>query len=422
MNGRKIITLYYKKTVHMKLLKLLFIALALTTATSGEASERKKTDDKKAKYIFLFIGDGMGINQVAVTESYLSYKEGKINGERLVFTDFPYLSLCTTHSNNRHVTCSAAAGTAIASGHKTNNSRLGTDPDGKPLKSIASYLHEEGYNVGIMTTVPINHATPGAFYANVNDRNEYYTISRQLTESGFEFFGGSGFYHYKGENGDLAPADGMIEQLGYPVCYGLEEFERTKQITDHIVFCQESTRGQDPEYYVSDGAEARDIRLAEMLDLCLDFIGEEEPFFIMCEGGNIDWSCHSNKTMSMIYDVLEFEEAVKKAVEFYKRYPEETLIVVTADHETGGLSLGEGEEWRPEIIDWKLFETTWIQDGYKNVRTEDENKELNRQGFIGWSSYHHTGAPVPVYSIGKGAEKFNGYIDNTDIKGKILGE
>lgn len=320
------------------------------------------------------------------------------------------------------MTCSAAAGTAIASGHKTNNSRLGTDPDGKPLKSIASYLHEEGYNVGIMTTVPINHATPGAFYANVNDRNEYYTISRQLTESGFEFFGGSGFYQYKGENGDLAPADEMIEQLGYPVCYGLEEFERTKQITDHIVFCQESTRGQDPEYYVSDGAEARDIRLAEMLDLCLDFIGEEEPFFIMCEGGNIDWSCHSNKTMSMIYDVLEFEEAVKKAVEFYKRYPEETLIVVTADHETGGLSLGEGEEWRPEIIDWNLLETTWIQDGCKNVMSEKENKELNRKGFIGWSSYHHTGAPVPVYSIGKGAEKFNGHIDNTDIKGKILGE
>jgi len=406
----------------MKPLRIIFVVLTLLNIISGEVWCREKKSEDKAKYIFLFIGDGMGMNQVAVTESYLSYKEGKINGESLVFSDFPYLGLCSTHSNNRHVTCSAAAATAIACGQKTNNSRLGTDPDGKPMKSIASYLHDEGYKVGIMTTVPINHATPAAFYANVNDRGEYYTISRQMTESGFEFFGGSGFYHYKGENGDLPATDIMIEQLGYPVCYGPEEFAAESSKTDKIVFCQESTRGQDPEYYVSDGAEAKDIRLSEMLELCLDFIGDEEPFFIMCEGGNIDWSCHANKTMSMIYDILEFEEAIKTAVEFYERYPEETLIVVTADHETGGLSIGEGEEWRPEIVDWKLFETTWIQDGYKNVRTEEENKELNRQGFIGWSSYHHTGAPVPVYSIGKGAEKFSGRIDNTDIKGKILGE
>lgn len=406
----------------MKVIRIIITVLLLSGLYSCQNKKDNEDTGTKAKYIFLFIGDGMGLNQVAVTESYLSYKAGKINGERLVFTDFPYLGLCTTHSNNRHVTCSAAAGTAIACGYKTNNNRLGTDPEGKPLESIASYLHDEGYRIGIMTTVPINHATPGAFYAHVDDRGEYYTISRQMTESGFEFFGGSGFYHYRGENGDLPPTDEMIEQLGYPVCYGPEEFAVTASCTDRVIFCQESTRGQDPEHYVSDGTEETDITLGEMLDLCLKFIGDDEPFFIMCEGGNIDWSCHANKTMAMVNDILEFENAVKKAMEFYEKHPDETLIIVTADHETGGLSLGEGEEWRPEIIDWELLETTWIQDGYKNVRNEENNRQLNKQSFIGWATYYHTGSPVPVYSVGKGAEKFNGRIDNTEIKDKILGE
>lgn len=401
---------------------ILMASVVMIVAMSCNSQNYSQQKESKPKYIFLFIGDGMGLDQVAVTESYLSYKAGKLGGEQLSFTRFPNLALCTTHSNNRHVTCSASSATAIATGVKTDARKIGVDPEGNRLRSVAYDLHEDGYNVGILTTVPVNHATPAGFFACADDRNDYYEISSQIPESGFEFFGGSGFYHYKGKDGDMTPTDEMIREKGYTVCYGTEEYKACADTASHIVFCQESTRGQDPEYYVSDGAEAADITLAQMLQLSLDFMGDEKPFFIMCEGGTIDWSCHANKTMSMVYDVLEFDEAVQKGLEFYEKHPDETLIIVTADHETGGITIGRGEDWRPEIVEWEMLESIWKEDGCKNTRSYEENCEINEKAYIGWTSCHHTGSPVPVYSIGKGAEKFNGRIDNTDIRGKILGE
>lgn len=135
-----------------------FIAAIFLISSCGQAWNGKQ-DDTKAKYIFLFIGDGMGANHVAAAESYLSYKAGKIGGEQLVFTTFPYHGTATNFSANRHVTCSAASGTAIACGSKTDNSKLGMDKDGNALKSVAKELKEDGYKIGIITTVPVNHAT-----------------------------------------------------------------------------------------------------------------------------------------------------------------------------------------------------------------------------------------------------------------------
>lgn len=407
----------------MKLKTFLYSTL-LIGATLGSASSCQNLNnesDKQAKYIFLFIGDGMGIGQVTAVESYLSYKTGELGGERLNFTRFPNLALCYTHSANRMITCSAAAGTAIACGSKTNNEYIGVDPEGKPLKSIAYCLHDQGYNVGIMSTVPVNHATPAAFYGHNSSRYGYYDISCEMVESGFEFFGGSGFYNYKGKDGDQPGVDIYIEENGYDVCYGREEFNNRKE-DKGVVFIQESGRETNPENYVSDGAEECDIRLSEMLEMGLEVLGNEEPFFIMCEGGTIDWSAHSNKTMAMVHDVLEFDDAIEVALEFYKEHPDETLIVVTADHETGGISLGQGKDWRPEFIDWARLEQHWNESGEKNVLEYEENKALNEACLIGWTSCHHTGAPVPLYAIGKGAEQFSGMMDNTDIKGKILCE
>ena len=189
-----------------------------------------------------------------------------------------------------------------------------------------------------------------------------------------------------------------------------------------IVFIQESGRETDPENYVSDGAESCDVRLAEMLEMGMEVIGDEKPFFIMCEGGNIDWAAHANKTMSMVMDILEFEEAIEVALEFYKKHPDETLIVVTADHETGGVALGYGPDWDHNKPQWQVVENAWLEAGQSNTLSEEENSKLNAEGRIGWTTTYHTGAEVPVYAIGKGAEKFCGRIDNTDIKGKILCE
>lgn len=397
------------------------IAAALVTL-SGCCTDKAGSTDGTAKYVFLFIGDGMGHAHVAATESYLSYKADTVGGAHLTFSRFPNIALTSTYSANRAITCSAAGGTAIACGAKTNNEMIGVDPDGKALRSIAYDLKDRGYNVGIMTNNPVNHATPACFYANSESRYSYYDICRQLAESGFEFFGGSGFYQFRGKDGDQPSVQGFIEENGYKVYYGTEEFNARDKDAEKVIFIQESGREVDPEYYVSDGEEECDIKIAKMLEMGLEVLGDEEPFFIMCEGGNIDWAAHSNKTMAMVMEVLDFNAAIDKAMEFYNEHKDETLIVVTADHETGGLSIGQGVEWRKEIIGWDLLEKSWVESGEKNVLPFEENKALNESALIGWTSCHHTGSPVVTYAIGKGAEKFNGMIDNIDIKGKILGE
>ena len=159
-----------------------------------------------------------------------------------------------------------------------------------------------------------------------------------------------------------------------------------------------------------------------MLSLALEFLGDEQPFFIMVEGGEIDWAAHSNKTMATVHEVLDFNRAVEVALKFYEAHPDETLIVVTADHETGGVTLGQGPDWRPENFRWDILEQQWEESEGKSVLSKEENKALNDRCQIGWTTENHTGSPVPIYAIGKGAERFCGRMDNTDIKGKILGE
>ena len=142
-----------------------------------------------------------------------------------------------------------------------------------------------------------------------------------------------------------------------------------------------------------------------------------EGVLIMGEGGIIDWASHENRTMSTVENVLDFDAAIKVAYEFYKKHPKETLIIVTADHETGGLTLGAGRA----TINWKALEEQWIESGKKNILDAEANAELNKKCSIGWTTVKHAGGAVPVYAIGVGAEKFNGQIDNTEIMGKILG-
>ena len=398
----------------------LIAAILLTVmacSLSEFTSEAKKKDDK-AKYIFLFIGDGMGNAHVSTTESYLSYKEGKLGGAMLTMTQFPYYGTATTHSANRYVTDSAAAGTAIATGEKTNNSMLGMNPEGEPVKSMAYELKEDGYNIGIISTVAINHATPGAFYGHNDKRSAYYEIAKEIADTDFEFFGGDGFIDFKGKSQKEEPIDEYLERNGYVVSYGAEEFKVEAAGAQKAILCQASNRSESADNYVSEGKLKEDASLSQILQIGMDFIGEKEPFFFMCEGGKIDWTAHDNRTMPMVMDVLELDEAVALAYEFYKKYPKETLIVVTADHETGGLTLGCG----PDMINWKRLEEQWFSEGKKNTLSKEENRKLNKECSIGWTTGSHTGGAVPVFAVGKGAEKFMGRMDNTDIKGKILGE
>lgn len=404
----------------MKSLKVLF-AVLVVLGLYGCQGHKEDSAEGKAKYIFLMIGDGMGHPQMALTESYLSYKAGKLGGEQLSFTKFPYLGTCSTHSMDWSVTCSSASGTAIATGSKTNNNYIGVDVNGEPLESIAYQLKREGYKIGIMSSVQVNHATPGSFYAHNISRSDYYEISKEIANTGFEFFGGSGFYKPRGPEGKDQPTKEYLEERGYKVCYGTKEFHSNASSTENIVFIQENGR-EDTAFYEADGATAEEIGTDEMLTLALDYLGDEKPFFIMVEGGEIDWAAHGNKTMATVHEVLDFNRAVEVALKFYEAHPDETLIVVTADHETGGVTLGQGPDWRPENFRWDLLEQQWEESEGKSVLSKEENKALNDRCQIGWTTENHTGSPVPIYAIGKGAERFCGRMDNTDIKGKILGE
>lgn len=402
----------------MKNLYSLFVITSLILLTGASCTVKNDSTDEKAKYIFLFIGDGMGATHVAVAESYLSYKEGKLGGAELTFTQFPYYGTATTHSADRHITCSSASGTAIACGEKANNGTVGINKDSVEIKSFAYDLKEEGYKIGILSSVSINHATPASFYAHSHSRSDYYNISRQIASSGFDLFAADGFLDRTGKENDLMPIDDYLEENGYAVFYGLNEFTKEAPSHGQVVFCQASNRGEDADNYVSDGKEETDASISEIVQMSIDYLGDEDPFFIMCEGGTIDWAGHANRTMSTVNDIIEFDKAVNVAYEFYKNHPEETLIIVTADHETGGITLGSYSS----TIDWKILEDEWLGSNKKDVLDEESNKELNHKASIGWTTTGHTGGPVPVFAIGKGAEKFNGRIDNTEIKGKILGK
>lgn len=381
--------------------------MMLATITTGAT--------KPAKYVFLFIGDGMGQAQVAAADSYLSYQNGVLGGEHMCFTQFPITGLATSYSADSRVTDSSAAGTAIASGKKTNNHWLGMDPDGKPTGSMAYEFHKMGYKVAVTSSVPINHATPGAFYGANENRGDYYNISMQIPATGFEFFSGSGFLDYFDKNGENGTCEKMTE-AGYTICYGQEEYKEAKADgKEKVILVPAASKGSNASNYTV-GHSSDDINLKDVVSDAIDLFGEKNPFFVMCEGGDIDWACHSNQTMPMIYSIFRMDEAIKAAYEFYLRHPKETLIVITADHETGGISLGANGQY---AVNWEKADEIWNEEEEK-YETTMTNEEINKAIGIGWTSKGHTGSPVPVYAIGKGSETFSGLYDNTDIIKKIL--
>ena len=376
-------------------------------------------EDAPAKYVFLFIGDGMGTTHVDVTESYLSYKEGKLGGEQLLMTTFPVFGTATNYSANSRVTDSSAAGTAIACGAKTNNSWLGVDPDEVPLESVASVLKKEfDYKVAVISSVPVNHATPASFYGHNKSRHANYAILQEIPESGFEYFAGAGMMSFAGNR--WRPERNISEYLeenGYNVVWGKEELAEAIANNDKIVFGQIYNKDVEPKNYDNTGVKPEgDASLADMVQGAIDLFGDKDPFFMAIEGGEIDWSAHSKKVMPTVMGVIDMDKAIAKAYDFYLAHPDETLIIVTADHETGGIALGDKYN-----VDWAVFEKSWNENGQSNNLDAAANDELNKAGLIGWTTGDHTGGAVPVYAIGKGAEKFGGRYENTDIKNKILG-
>ena len=287
------------------------------------------------KYVFLFIGDGMSFPQRMMADEFYFRTEGK----HLAINSFPYQTPTVTRSADSFITDSAASGTAIACGAKTKNHYVGVDENGERLESTAEVAKKAGRKVGIVTSVTLNHATPASFYGHNTNRGEGYKLGLDFIASGFDYFGGGGFdghdnkkdRDYKGDIYDLA------EQAGYKVSRKQDTFDEIKP------GC-----GKALSMWNKDGALPYAIDRKPGAKKLSDFVAqaiaqlEDSPsgFFLMTEGGKIDWMCHANDAATVIREVIDLDQAVEVALEFQQRHPDDTLIVVTGDHETGGLTLG----------------------------------------------------------------------------------
>ncbi len=446
---------------------------------------RQVPNEKKAKYVFYFIGDGMGVNQVNGTEMFLAEKEGCIGVKPLNFTQFPVINFATTYSKYNSVTCSAAAGTALATGTKTKNGTIGMNSLRKgPLYSVAVQARKAGKKVGIATSVSIDHATPAAFYAHQPDRGMYYEIATDLPETGFDLYAGAGFLQPENKKDSAAPVIyDVFRDSGYVLARGAEEFSAKAGNASKIVFIQQEGADKGSLPYAID-RKAGDLTLAQITGNAIDFLSRENKngFFLMVEGGKIDWACHNNDAATIFNEIADMAEAVQKALDFYQKHPDETLIVITADHETGGISLGTGayalnlkvlehqkaseEELTAKIkalrkeknnkVSWEDIRTLltgnlgfWdavrlsdkqerelrevYEESFKGQEVKLEKslyssnepmagkaiRMLNKMALVGWTSGGHSAGVVPVYAIGAGAQLFQGKLDNTDIPRKI---
>ena len=400
--------------IFKKIVLLVVCAFALVSCTG----------EKQAKYVFYFIGDGMGFSHISLTEGYKATVEGKVGNEPLCFTQFPVMGMATSYSANKYITCSSAAGTALATGSKTNNGMLGTAPDSSNLTAISYKIHNAGYPVGVTTSVTIDHATPGSFYANSTARSDYYSIGEQLASSGFEFFGGGGFYGAKDKREAEKSLYDLAAEKGYSIAYGVDEYAKAKESakaadgSQKMILFQKMEKRNNDLPYVTEREEG-DLELPQVVEKAIDFLDNNKGFFLMVEGGKIDWAAHANDLSGTIFEMLDFDKAIAVAYEFYKKHPEETLIVVTADHETGGVTLGRKKGYVYDLSVVKNAGKASEGTDVSNYMDGISKDSLSVVAKIGWTTTSHTGGAVPVFAVGAGSQMFAGRQDNTDIPKKI---
>ncbi|PKP38433.1 MAG: alkaline phosphatase [Bacteroidetes bacterium HGW-Bacteroidetes-14] len=389
------------------LLNSIIIALALIILPVASFGQNQKTP-KAPKYVFLFIGDGMSQAHISLTEAYLSTQKGLIGNEPFSFTKFPVTGISSTYSANSFITCSAAAGTAISTGTKTNNLMLGVDPAGNKLTSITYKLKQKGFKIGIVTNVTLDQATPAAFYANSLKRNSYYDIAVQLPLSGHDFYGGGGFNSQNGTDNNQPNIYKLVADGGYKIVRGFEGMKSVKAGEKVVLVQSEGKEGDLP--FAIDRKEG-DLTLKQIVSSAISHLYSPSGFFIVAEGGKIDWSAHAHDGKTTIMEVLDFAEAIDAAYEFYLKHPDETLIIVTSDHDTGGVSVGAKKGYNLNLKSLDAQSASMAIDP-ENL---EKYEEMNTKASIGWTTTSHSGVAVPVYSVGAGSLNFSGRFDNTDI-------
>jgi len=444
----------------------------------------------QAKYVFLFIGDGMAMPQVSSAEVFSTARSSKdITVTRLGFSQFPVTGLTTTYDAGTFITDSASAGTAIASGNKTLSGVINMDA-GKTLKfkPITEYIRDKGMKVGIVSSVTLNHATPASFYAQAASRSNYYDIALQLANSDIDYFGGGSILQRTGKGKDQLDVVEIAKANGYTYVDTKNGFDRLIPGSGKVIAISPRLQDDGAMPYDLD-RKSDELSLADFTRKGIELLDNPKGFFMMIEGGKVDWACHANDAGAAISDILSLDAAVRVALDFAKKHPKETLIVVTGDHETGGLTIGfagtqydtffdkvalqkksyvafDDEVLKPykantpaanaKLVDLlpainesfgidfnalSAFQKEQIEFafqrsmGNEQIRSFAEDKYLlyggyepltvkltqmmNQTAGIGWTSYAHTGVPVPTFASGVHQEIFGGYYDNTDIFRKL---
>lgn len=332
------------------------------------------------KNVILLIGDGMGIGHITAARCAGPGRNGK-----LALDTMPVTGLVITHSANALVTDSAAAGTALATGCKTNNGIISQTTEGKPLMSLLKLARSMGKSGGVISTKFITDATPAAFLANASKRNQREDIAKQMIESGAEVILGGGKEDFLPRSAGGSRSDDLnllveAAERGYQVvdsAGAMSSAENNRPILG--LFAQGSMSGKRPE-----------PTLAEMTAKALSMLSSNpKGFFLMVEGAKIDSEAHGNNAEGVVREVLDFDDAVRTALDFAAEN-KSTLVVVTADHDTGGLAV---------------------------LERSDENQAFK----AGWTTGGHSGNMVPLYAYGPGAIRLTGTHENAQIPKIIAG-
>lgn len=320
---------------------------ALTEPTTGPVAETPK----KPKYIFLFIGDGMGIGHIqaasyykAAVEDGKDYDPAKTSyaGSLLNFEQFPVVGSVVNYNGDSFITDSAAAITAITTGHKTATDAIGVNADGtERYETIAEKVKSRlGFKVGVVSNANINHATPAGYYGHQVNRTMYYELGLDMLASGFDYLGGGTIRQPTGADGAQPDLYELAKAQGYKVYRDKDAaLSKLKEGMGKVLITSEQ-RGEGEAMRLRVDAEKGSADLSDYVLGGLKVLGEQEGFFFGIEGGLIDWASHENDAGAIVREVLDLEKAVGVALAFYNAHPEETLILVTADHETGGMGLG----------------------------------------------------------------------------------
>ena len=318
--------------------------------------ELAEEQTKTPKYIFLFIGDGMSYPQIQLTNYFVSASQGEnggsvtVDGEeksilssknQLTMMSFPIAGSAQTYDSTSFAPDSASTATSIATGKKTWSGSINVSEDfSEKYETIAEKLKKQkDYKIGILSSVNLNHATPAAFYAHQESRNSYYEIGLELIDSNFDYFAGGGLKKTTGEEGDKEDLYTLAEKAGYKVVKTQAEAEALTAEDGKAIVIDEHLADSDAMAYELDRQDD-EWGLADYVEKGIEVLDNDNGFFMMVEGGKVDWACHANDAASTIADTIALDNAVEKAVKFYEEHPDETLILVTGDHETGGLTIG----------------------------------------------------------------------------------